>query len=536
VDITIPGIPKDIGGSNPIVIIGPNGVGKTRLGVTVATQNDAERIAALRLLGVGTVNMENFDSAREKVELHLQNVDGNHWNQASDLPSLLSEILAEDSNCAKAFRNKYEESPSTIPDEKYINTRLRKIQKIWDKHFPGRSITIDYTPIVNRAQKSGKTAYSIAHMSEGERTAFYLIARVVSCRKKVIIVDEPESFLHPLLARNLWNDLENAAENIRFIYITHDIPFAVSRKNAQFVIARSETTAELLPSVSSITADVIAEILGAASFSICASRLIFCEGKTEDDSLDDKILSSWHNCSKTAIISVASCSTVRECVSVFRGQKVTNGVDVFGYIDRDGWPDSYLKKDQYIKAHIVNEIEGLFCLEPVFKALAVYQGADSEKAQDQFNAFLTEARKSFKGVTINKEILSRAKLRVETEQKSLLNPIKPNEDIEIVRKNFVDTAPAGGWPSYLEKIFTEEEGRLLTALSGTSDDFIKYFSAKTYFKIAARHLQFVPEKMVEIFCSALSLNEKDANNEQKLKKLQDAIVTAIEPYMWPRTI
>jgi hypothetical protein len=340
-------------------------------------------------------------------------------------------------------------------------------------------------------------------------------------------------FFHPLLAKNLWDDLETEASQIRFVYITHDIPVALSRRNARFAIARSESAAELLPPTSSIPPDVISEVLGAASFSISASRLIFCEGKPQ--SLDNPVLSAWHNCPKTAVVPVGSCVAVRECVSVFRAQNVTSGLEAFGYIDRDGWPDTYLTSERYVKAHPVSEIEGIFCLEAVFKALAKWNGFDDAAAQVAFMAFMGEARGMVKNAALNKEILDRAKKRVETEQKALLNPIKPDPGLEVVRAAFIGVAPAGGWPAYLTMVFAEEETQLKNSLAGAPTDFVRDFPAKTYLNAAARHLKLVEEKMVETFCSALRLADEEAKKDEKLKILRDAIVPAITPHLWPRS-
>jgi hypothetical protein len=418
-------------------------------------------------------------------------------------------------------------------DEKLTNTRLVRLVKIWNRHFPGRKITIDYKPMVNREQRDGSVAtYTIAHMSEGERTALYLIARIVSSNKLVFVVDEPETFFHPLLARSLWDDLETEVPNIRFVYITHDIPFALSRRNARFAIARSESTAELLPPTSSIPGDVVAEVLGAASFSISASRLIFCEGKT--GSRDLPILSAWHNCPQTAVVPVGSCNSVRECVSVFRAQTVTAGVEAFGYIDRDAWPEAYLASDPNIKPLPVSEIEGVFCMEKIFKALAEYNGLDDAEAQRQYDELIAEARGNFAGVMLNKEILARGKMRVEIEQRALLNPIRPDEDLETVRGAFMAVAPTGGWVEYLAKLFAEEESRLDASLKGDSSAFVRDFPAKTYFAVAARRLKLVPEKMVEILCDALRLGDDQAEREEKLKGLRDAVVPVLERVLWPR--
>lgn len=534
-NVSISGITEAIGGVDPIVVIGPNGVGKTRLGVAIAQSNDGERVAALRNVEIPEIPLQRFDQASQQVKNVLNEMMNQHWRQSYELQNLMSEILAEDRELAVTYRDVREKNPSLEPDKKLTDTRLKKIVRIWNRHFTGRTIKIDYQPVVERVTKNGSfPPYPISQMSEGERTALYLAARVFSCQKKVMVVDEPETFFHPLLARNLWNDLEAEAPNIRFVYITHDIPFALSRKNARFAIARSETEAELLPPTSSIPSDVIAEVLGAASFSISASRLIFCEG--EPSSLDGPILNAWHDCSKTAVVPVGSCGAVRECISVFRVKQVTSGLEAFGYVDRDGWPDAHLNSDQYVKAHPVSEIEGIFCLEPVFKALANYNGSNDAQAQTQFNAFMAEARGAFKGVTLNKEILNRAKMRVETEQKALLNPIKPNPDLATMQTAFVSAAPVGGWPIYLATVFAEEQTRLSDTLTGNAEDFVRDFPAKSYVDIAARHLKFVKEKMVQALCDALKLTDEAAKSEQKLKALRDAVVPVLELHMWQRKV
>jgi len=528
-DVDLSGI--QVPGSHPIVIIGPNGVGKTRLGVVITNSNQAERVAALRNVEIPEIPLLRVDQASREVKNALQQVLNEHWRQSFELQNLMAEILAEDRELAVAYRSEHQTNPAGVLDKKLSETRLSRIVKIWNRHFPGRQIKINYEPVVERRVGDQQVIYPIARMSEGERTALYLIARVVSCTKKVMVVDEPETYFHPLLARNLWDDLEAEARDLRFVYITHDIPFALSRTDAQFAIARSESRAELLPQTSSIPQDVISNVLGAASFSISASRLIFCEGLT--NSLDSPILNAWHNCQKTAIVPVGSCEAVRECVSVFRGGQVTSGLEAFGYIDRDGWPDTYLDTPS-VKALPVSEIEGIFALESVFKALAKFNGFDQQTAQSTFDSLLREARSGFSGATLNKEILNRAKLRVEVDQKALLNPLRPNPDLNVVRTAFQNAAPPGGWQAYMSNVFAAEEARLNDSLNGSAIDFVRDFPAKSYFQVAARLLKFVPEKMVETLCNALKLTEVEAEKEQKLRELRDAVVPALETFLWPR--
>ncbi len=518
-------------GTRPLVIIGPNGVGKTRFGVELTRKNAAERVAALRNVEIPEIPMRTMQQASQDVRNALQEVLNSHWRQSYELQNLLAEILADDREQAVAYRKADLAQPGCEKDVSLSNTRLIRIERIWNRHFPGRTISLDYAPTVTRMISGGEQIrYSIAQMSEGERTALYLAARVVSCQSKVLLIDEPETFFHPVLAKNLWDDLEREASDVRFVYITHDIPFALSRYGARFAIARPENRAELLPETGSIPGEVISEVLGAASFSINASRLVFCEGKP--GSLDLPILRAWHNSPNTAVVPAGGCNAVRECVAVFRAGQVTQGLTAFGYVDRDAWPDSYLTSDPNVRPHPFSEIEALFCSEPVFIALAKKNGVSDPHAA--YQAFLAEARARFAGPTLNKEILQRAKLRVELEQRSLLNPIKTNPDLSQVRSEFVVAAPVGGWPTYLQRVFDEEDARLQDSLNGPAESFIRDFPAKSYYKEAAKHMGYVPEKMVETLVTALQLSDEEAAHEKSLGELRDALVAYLSPRMLPR--
>lgn len=521
-------------GNHPFVIIGPNGVGKTRLGVNISVNSDGERIAALRNVEIPQIQPQRLAQAIQQVQANLRELTTQHWRQSFELQNLLSEILAEDREKAVEFRDAVSADAKKEIDKGLIETRLRKIVNLWNRHFPNRKIKIDYDPIVERTINGQSVHYPIAQMSEGERTALYLAARVVSCVKPILLVDEPESYFHPLLARALWDDLEDLVPDTRFVYITHDIPFALSRRHAEFAVARSETHVDLLPQAQTLPADLIGQVFGAASFSVTASRLIFCEGKP--DSYDVEILSAWHECPKTAVIATGGCEAVRQCVSVFRSGVVTGGLVAFGYVDRDGLPDSILTSDQSVKAHPVYEIEGFICIEAIFKALACYNAINYDDADLRFRQFISSARASFGGVLLNKEVLNRAKLRAELTLQTLLNPIKPDNDLSKLRSTFGQASPVSGWPVTLDTIFSEEENRLSSSLTGDADGFLRDFPAKSYFSLAAAQLDMSPDAVVRVICQALKITDKEAEENKKLAELRDVIVSTLAPHLWPRTV
>jgi ABC-type dipeptide/oligopeptide/nickel transport system ATPase subunit len=519
-------------GDNPIIIIGPNGVGKTRLSVSLAKENRAERIAALRAIELEAVPMQLLEQAEQEVKNLLNQLFSAHWRQSAELQHLMAEIVEEDRRAAVTYRELKIANPNSDPPDALTNTRLKKITTLWNRSFPSREIKLDHRPEVVRTVNGKPVKYSTSMMSEGERTALYMIARVVSCKAELMVVDEPETFFHPLLARQLWNELEALKPTIRFIYVTHDIPFALSRRNAQFVVARSETKAEVLPSTVGIPAEIVSEVLGAASFSVSASRLIFCEG--EQGGIDQRLLSAWYDCPQTAVIAVGGCNAVHECVSVFRAGKATTGVEAYGHTDRDQWPDSFLTRNAYITPLQVSEIEGLLCLQPVFTAFAKYYGIEDPKIEPRYQEFISSAKSHFKGVTFNREVLNRARARVELEQTSLLNSIKPDADMSKIRDGFSSVAPAGGWDVYLQSVFDEEHKRLTDSLGGTFDRFLQDFPAKSYRTIAAQKLDVELEAMIRDFCAALRLPPEKGATEIRQKLLQEALVNVLSPSMWPR--
>ena len=103
VDVKFPNGP-DVAGTHPIVIIGPNGVGKTRLGVTIARANNAERVAALRNVEIPEVPLQRFAQASQNVRNALAEALNQHWRQSLELRNLLSEIIAEDREKAVSYR------------------------------------------------------------------------------------------------------------------------------------------------------------------------------------------------------------------------------------------------------------------------------------------------------------------------------------------------------------------------------------------------------------------------------------------------
>jgi energy-coupling factor transporter ATP-binding protein EcfA2 len=242
----------------------------------------------------------------------------------------------------------------------------------------------EWAPVVTNERNEVLT-YTASQMSDGERAALYLGAKVMLAPKdSVMVVDEPETHFHSLLAIALWDALEAQRADMRFVYVTHDLSFAMSRQDATFLLANGAGKLDVVALEDDLPSELKKSILGAASFSYYASRVVFCEG--EAHSLDTKILTAWFRGRDTVVSAVGSCDGVRACVSALCNAKIVDNLDAIGVIDRDFRPDEFFTS--LTENHIilpVHEIEGLICVPEVCDALADHLGRDRISVVDQIS-------------------------------------------------------------------------------------------------------------------------------------------------------
>ncbi|KAF0137522.1 MAG: ABC transporter ATP-binding protein [Xanthobacteraceae bacterium] len=534
---TTPGDTTDgteLAGTDPLVIIGPNGVGKTRLSVALAKKNGAERVSAIRELGVETIQMQPKEKASNYIRQTLANTEKQTWIASSELTHLLSEILIEDKDNAVEYRTIARSGVDIgkIP-EQLSNTRKEKIVSLWNSLYPQRVLNLDYKPTVTRTDCSPPQTYSIARMSEGERTCLYLIARIISCKNHTLIVDEPETYLHPLLAETLFAALEEQRPEIQFIYITHSMPFALSRRNATIAIARSDTSLEIVADRAAIPDSVFADVLGAASLSIAASRVVFCEGDVS--SFDHVFYSAWYRCKRTEVVPVGGCSTVRECVNTFLSGKVTKNIEPFGHIDRDNWPDKFLGETKNVTPLPINEIELIFSFKSVFEALCELNQLTSLKLSSElYDEFIAEAKIKAKSA-LPHTILLRSKQRVEIEQRGLFNSVRANSDYAVMRQGFSTTSPKGGWQAYLEALMDEERERLVMSLNSPAT-LIRDFPGKTIAEAAHQVTGLSTPVLRQQVISSLRATPQSLEKNRPLECVKLALEAALGNVLGPRTI
>ncbi len=516
-----------VSGQGPIVILGPNGSGKTRLAVEMLRWNDAHMVAALRNIALSeNIGMVSLAEAERNLTRFYERHRSQHWELSNEIGQLFSKLMVENSSSAIAFRDEYLKDDRAKPEE----TRLMVLQKIWERLFPGRQISFaGYSPKVRSNLGDAESEYSAQQMSDGERVAVYLAARVLDTSKDILIVDEPEVHLHSRLAVQFWNDMENQRPEVRFVYVTHDLSFALSRRDAIYVILKSPGSPEVVDLKDEVPQDVAHSLLSAASFSIHARRIVFCEGD-EGKSRDSDVYSAWFQGSETAVIPVGSCRDVSETVVRFADNKLVAGLTAIGIVDRDYWPDTYvggLPKSIWVLP--VHEIENLLCLEGVFSAVAKHLGKCNPG--DVYADFIRGAKSAFRGARLTYVVSERFKCRLEKEFLTARNGLKPKSSMDDTEEHYAQSLDASGWQTPPIELFRAEREVVENALGGSAEDFLKVFPGKQLLNEIQSLLGIDPKGYVDLICEALKATD-DAG--ARLHVLGKEVEKALGPELPPR--
>lgn len=213
--------------------------------------------------------------------------------------------------------------------------------------------------------KESLEEYPAYKMSDGEKNIFFLIGRVLlASDDAIIIIDEPEMYLHKAIVNKLWDILEEERRDCKFIYLTHDLEFASSRKANKYWIKDFQFPSkwEIKPiPENDIPDSLLMKILGSRK------KILFCEGKKS--SLDIQIYEILFP--NYTIIPLEGCSNVINYTRAFNKIPNKNSTAI-GIVDRDFRTDEQINKfsDENIYVYSVAEIENLFLLEDFIQIFA----------------------------------------------------------------------------------------------------------------------------------------------------------------------
>ena len=275
------------------------------------------------------------------------------------------EMAEEFTNLITALINEY----TQVSAEYYESDNKKKailvdVIELWNSIIEHRKLIVHKLSIKVEDLVSGEN-YEFNRLSDGEKAIFYYIANVlIVSENNYIVVDEPENHINLALCNLLWDSLEKRRPDCTFVYLTHNIDFAISRINAQIFWNKSFTIPDdweiiPIPEHTGIPNELLVEIAGSRK------DILFCEG--DKSSWDYKIYSLLFENRYTIL-------PVRGHLDVINYCKAYNNTNIFhgravGMIDRDFHSQDQINswKNNNIFVLPFSEIENLMCTDLVFE-------------------------------------------------------------------------------------------------------------------------------------------------------------------------
>ncbi|MGV9368019.1 AAA family ATPase [Amycolatopsis sp. NPDC003731] len=520
--LTLPDGTTRLEGRTPVIVVGPNGSGKTRQTRSLTAQVPVDFVNALRNTRVAPeLPVMGYDAARSNFQGQRNQARNAHWDLTSEFDFMLSQLVAQNSMAAMELKARLRENPDNVGEIE--ETALDKVEDLWKKVYPGRSLFWrEWKPMVASTVNGTKVEYSGNQMSDGEKAALYLAARVFLADPGILVVDEPETHFHSLLAVRLWNALEDARPEVRFVYVTHDLTFALSRRAARYVLASPTDGLRAIDLDSDLPGDVAGALLGSASLSFYASRIVFCEG--EEGGLDSRLYGAWFNGLDTIVKPVGSCQMVLRCVESLRTSGIAQSLDAIGIVDGDFHPEAF--KDSLphgVHSLKVHEIESLYCLTGVVRAVCEHVGKEFDAA-----AYLIALQESVSEKQRHQLVIQRWKARVEPHLSAITSQVNKRDlSLEDLVKAMPGIFDSANW-SFSPQVFLEEEKKRVEGAlpRGSDEQLLALVPGKQLLPIAARIAGMQPAAYTDLIAKALTKSDAD-----EFRSLHAKLVTQLTPFL-----
>ena len=413
----------------PVVILGANGAGKTRFGVKIEELNDVmfnsvshipekllvHRISAQKSLSINnSILVPDNESATRSLfygspDYHATKRGFRFGSQPAtlllnDYDKVLSLLFSKSNLQLEEAHLKDIESQRENQDRpEIITTVVEKATQIWNKLLPHRQIDLtgNGVHVIHQGSK-----YHGKEMSDGERVMLYMICQaLVLPPKSLLIVDEPELHIHKAIVDNLWSLLEREREDCVFMYITHDLSFALSRNTDKYIWIKSydgntwDYEFINFNEFNDIPGELLAEIIG------CRQQILFVEGTKDsyDTALYRILFPDYH------IIPCGSCQNVIQYVKSKKVYEKLGTFTIKGLIDRDFRSEremNALKKDSIFFLNVA-EVENLFVvpeLLDVMSRILFTEDGKSQKAKQNIATLYEQNKENQIAASVNQEI------------------------------------------------------------------------------------------------------------------------------------
>lgn len=367
-----------------ITIIGANGSGKSRFGDEIARRREGKlifRLSALKALFISprqesTIGRTISDIFKELQDNSIYKIS----NIETEFDKLLYLLLYEE--FVNILTYKGNRDNKNFKKNPPPATKLDRVQHMWENIFPQNKMLRVAGELRIMAGDDPKH-YAAMRLSDGEKAVLYLIASTLFAEKdSVILIEDPEVFLHRSIMKTLWDAIEQLRPDCMFVYLTHDLEFAASRNEGTCIWVKSFDAEkktweyETIKNPGELPEDVYLDLLGSRK------PILFIEG-TDTRSIDIKLYTLLYP--EYMVKPLGGCTKVIETTRSFADLKNFHHIESHGIVDRDRRTPREVEslRQRNISVPDVAEIENLLLIEPVIRTVARRMG------QNENNVFGT---------------------------------------------------------------------------------------------------------------------------------------------------
>ena len=388
----------------PIVVLGANGAGKTRFSSKIEELNDGKyntwnkeqslvihRISAQKSLTINeSISIFDLDSATKSLfignpDMHASKI--NYRFSSNPITGLLNDY-EQALSLLFAKNNDQLQNAHTLDIAAYkagterpapITTVVETATSVWNELLPHRKIDLSGNGV--HVEYNGDR-YHGKEMSDGERVMLYMICQVLVLKpNSILIIDEPELHIHKAIVDKLWDKLEELRQDCVFVYITHDLNFALSRntENVLWIKSYDGTTWDYeflnIADFSDLPNDLLYEVIGTRQ------KILFVEG--EKNSYDHFLYQEVFRDKGYHVIPCGGCQDVVKFVKSKRAYEKLNAIDVYGIVDRDFRTEAEITalQNDGVFCLDVAEVENLFVVPELLDLMAEQLGCAEGAAQ-----------------------------------------------------------------------------------------------------------------------------------------------------------
>lgn len=328
-----------------VFVLGANGTGKSSLmwSIHAANRQRSVRILSQRQNWFDDGGLNITGQQRTGMGVNIANDDmqvHSRWRDtyaATRTSIALYDLIDRENLRARAITNEVDgkniEKAEELSSEQSPLGKLNELLKLVG--LPIR-ISIDEAQALVAHRASGPP-YDIAQLSDGERNALLLAAKILTPVEPVLfIIDEPERHLHRSIIAPMLALLFRQRSDCAFVVATHDVELALDHPSASKLLLRSCAhapnqdvevwDADLAQPNEAISESLMREILGARR------KVVFVEGAKA--SLDLPMYATV--LPGASVIPKDSCVDVKNAVYGIRSADGLHWVSAFGIVDGDG--------------------------------------------------------------------------------------------------------------------------------------------------------------------------------------------------------